>query len=114
MRDTSTLGYRSISDMLIEEEAYISPQAVSFNEERRQFLLTVMPVSETKTDEMCVPIFRYGPNPADYSIDITGIGHEWKQEPVPFRSFNGDRDLVVRLEKIVAGLSIDEDHRDEQ
>jgi len=111
MSEHSIAGYRTISDMLIDEMAYTHPQALSFDEHRRPYLLTIMPVFAEQTKEMCVPIYRRGPNPADFDVDIEGIGFEWKQERIPFKDYPGDRDCIVGLDKIVNGLSIDEEHK---
>ena len=111
MRDHSTDGYKVISDMLLDEIAYASPHALSFDEQRRPYLLTIMPIAESQTKEMCLPVYRRGPNPADFDVDIEGIGHQWVQERIPFENFPGDRDCIVGLDGIVNGFSVDEAHK---
>jgi hypothetical protein len=111
MSEHSIAGYRTISDMLIDETAYTHPEALSFDGQRRRYLLTIMPVFAKQTKEMCMPIYRRGPNPADFDVDIEGIGFQWKQERIPFENFPGNRDCIVGLDGVVKGFSVDEAHK---
>jgi hypothetical protein len=101
MGEHSIHSYKAISDMFLDESAYVSPYALTYNKKKQRHLLTMMPVADTKTEEMCLPVYRSGPEASDFDVDVSGIDFPWKDEEIPFKDYPGDRDFIVCIDNIV-------------